>query len=958
MSSCPGATQIERLASGEAPAPEVAEHLDRCPLCRERLAEARDDAVFLGRVRNLASSGLGPDGAPRLNGYRIEGLLSAGAQGRVYRGVQESTQRAVAVKVMEAGEAATARQRVRAEREAEIAARLRHPNIVTVYESRRLPDGRIAVVMEFVDGVPLDAWKPPPTDESERELLRVFVAACGGVHHAHLNGVIHRDLKPDNILVTAPGRPVVLDFGIATAGGIRTTQTGEFAGTPAYASPEQATGHPDLVDALTDVYALGVMLYRMVCGSMPYELSGTLLEIARTIVEVEPVPPRRARPGLSPDLEAIVLKALRKDKNARYLSAAALALDLERYLAGEPVDARAGSGWYLVHKAISLNRGKLAWAAAGVSILIGAGVVAGVSISRASREREEARKETVRAAAVTELLREFLPRLDGETNIGGRASGSSFYRLYFRLESGAFADNPELDQALRRLWGSVYSGLGGGKLSGLVQYAEVSLRSGLMRLRAQHGKDHPEVAATLHELASVVQLRQREPEAEALCREAMEMRMRLLGASSTPTAHSRALLARILLARGVVDEAVREADLAIRTFSRLPKDEGEVFEAGMIALKARVKLDGGEPAAAEPLVREALERRMRRLQPADPDLLASLSDVADLGERAPGGALVREFASAWEIPQESVAARIREDIKTLAGAEPSAYDGLRRTGRTAVLARQARIYARLVGPEHPSLAQVYIAQMRSAVTEDLSETRTSAALAAAAILSRRFGANDTSVLVCMEEAAVGCAASGDLKGAAEHARRACEIREDIPEIAQDKIMIASGRRYYAWYLLMSGDVDGAILAYRDAIERIRDAVGEEHHLMALAEAGLAYALGSAGQLEEAERLAERAMARPSAQKVAHTDQIAQIVFAYVSVRVRCGKYENARETLQGTWENWRQAGRGNPWRREVILLMARLCRREGDEASALLWESRVDKTTQELEPPAERAGLP
>ncbi len=202
---------------------------------------------------DLAAPVLGPEGAPRLSGYRVEGVISSGAQGVVYRGVQESTQRRVAIKALATGRGASgvtisSRQRLRAEREAEIAARLRHPNIVTVFESRTLADGRIAVVMEFVDGVPLDAWGPVErgsaglttfsSAERLRRVLGVFVSVCAGIHHAHLNGVIHRDLKPDNILVTSEGRAVVLDFGIAKAnGGIGATMTGEFAGTPAYASP-------------------------------------------------------------------------------------------------------------------------------------------------------------------------------------------------------------------------------------------------------------------------------------------------------------------------------------------------------------------------------------------------------------------------------------------------------------------------------------------------------------------------------------------------------------------------------------------------------------------------------------------------------------------------------------------------------------------------------------------------
>src|SRR5262249_37797961 len=238
----------------------------------------------------------------------------------------------------------------------------------------------------------------------------VFIGVCNGIHHAHMNGVIHRDLKPDNILVTEEQdtkveqgvsslylsvptgpRPVVLDFGIAKAGGIQATITGEFAGTPAHASPEQVAGKPEGVDGLTDVYSLGVILYKLVCGKLPYTVEGSIFDIARTIAEVEPTPPRRVDPTIPPDLEAIILCALRKDKPLRYQSAAALAHDIERFLKGDPVEARGGSGWYLLRKAVAVNRARLTFAAVGALLLVTAGIAIALTLSHAATIAKDAK---------------------------------------------------------------------------------------------------------------------------------------------------------------------------------------------------------------------------------------------------------------------------------------------------------------------------------------------------------------------------------------------------------------------------------------------------------------------------------------------------------------------------------------------------------------------------------------
>ncbi|MFH0981789.1 MAG: serine/threonine-protein kinase, partial [Planctomycetota bacterium] len=292
----------------------------------------------------------GPDPAARLaaehepavfiEGYEILSEVHRGGQGVVYKAVQKATKRTVALKVLLEGPYASPRQRHRFEREIDLVASLQHPNIVTIYDSGVTRDGRHYFAMEYIRGLPLNAYlsdKNPSIDAT----LRLFRAICAAVNYAHQRGVIHRDLKPANIRVDSLGQPHILDFGLAKIGGADLslgapmTVTGEFMGTLAYASPEQAKGDPTLIDIRTDVYSLGVILYEMLTSKYPYPVVGQMVEVLRNIAEAEPSKPSTIRRQINDEVETIVLKCLQKERERRYQSAGELARDVEHFLTGE-----------------------------------------------------------------------------------------------------------------------------------------------------------------------------------------------------------------------------------------------------------------------------------------------------------------------------------------------------------------------------------------------------------------------------------------------------------------------------------------------------------------------------------------------------------------------------------------------------------------------------------------------
>jgi hypothetical protein len=327
-------------------------------------------------------------GAPVIAGYDILQELGRGGMGVVYLAVQRATKRRVALKVLLHGGYASDQQRRRFEREVDLAASLRHPHIVTVYDSGTTGDGLPYCVMEHIAGCCLDEHVRN-VNMSREARLRLFVAICEAVNVAHQHGVIHRDLKPANIRVDADGGPHILDFGLAkTVGpgmdeqGRSLTHTGEFLGTLAYAAPEQAAGDSHRIDVRTDVYALGVILYELLTDRNPHPINASLSELLKALVDQDPEPPSRHLPKGEIDeaLDAIVMKALERSRTLRYQSAGELADDVSHYLAGEPIRAQPPSAAFLLRRWLRQNLRATMWVVL-IGVVFGGLGALGVGIS-------------------------------------------------------------------------------------------------------------------------------------------------------------------------------------------------------------------------------------------------------------------------------------------------------------------------------------------------------------------------------------------------------------------------------------------------------------------------------------------------------------------------------------------------------------------------------------------------
>jgi WD40 repeat protein/tRNA A-37 threonylcarbamoyl transferase component Bud32 len=463
---------LERKCAGNQPLRATVEAL---------LAEDRDASQFLEipaiqLMANAAGSDTGMSQAPEamglaqdsFPGYTILNEIQRGGQGVVYQALQKSTRRKVAIKIMREGRFAREADRARFQREVLLLGQLKHPHIVTIHDSG-VAAGCHFYVMDYIDGEPLDVHMRT-SDRSIDHTLRLFAEICQAVHAAHLLGIIHRDLKPGNIRIDQEGQPHILDFGLAKtvssdAEAAAMTLTGDFLGTRAWASPEQAALVPSEIDIRTDVYSLGMILYHMLTGKFPYDVTGNLRDVLDRIMVAEPVRPSTIRKQIDDDVETIVLKCLSKEPERRYQTAGELARDIHRYLAGEPIEAKRDSMVYVLRK--QLRRYRLAIA---VTAMITASVVAGVLFStyfalRASARRLETERQTRQTERQTRLASAH--RLAHEARYAaGEFPQRSLLLAVEAIETSHRAGEPHISEAEQVLRDTLTS-VGGNPLGGL-----------------------------------------------------------------------------------------------------------------------------------------------------------------------------------------------------------------------------------------------------------------------------------------------------------------------------------------------------------------------------------------------------------------------------------------------------------------------------------------------------------
>ncbi len=782
----------------------------------------------------LRPTGAGSD-PTRIGPYVVLGELGKGGMGTVFLAERDDPEygHPVAVKVVSRGMNTDEVLR-RFHDERRILTRLDHPNIARILDGGTTDQDLPYFVMEYIEGQPIDRYCDAQRLTIQRR-LELFSKVCAAVHFAHQNLVVHRDLKPGNILVSPGGTVKLLDFGIAkilepTPLDTAATATVQRRLTPAYASPEQLLGQA--ITTASDVYSLGVLLYLLLTGRRPFTQEETAQALAGAFLRTEPpkpssvvetpcsvspgaqpqdiaearsCDPRRLRNQLAGDLDHITQMALRPEPHQRYGSVQQLAEDLQRHLDGLPVKARQGT--YLYHLGKFVRRNRLA--SVFIALVFSFGLVMTWQRLEIGRERDRANREASRAEQVQTFLLDIFENSDPDTSRGQDITAQEVLERGARRIRESLREEPEVRAAVLSTLGEIHRKLG------LYDKAEPLLKEALAFREQELGSEDPQVADSLHLLAQLVAAKGELKIAEDLYQRSLKIRRKVLKDDHPAIAESLSGLGTLYEKQGRIEVARELLEEALARQRSLKDPKPAKLAATLNDLAVVISAQGDYSAAAG-LVEQALAIQRRTLGDNHPHVATSLLNAGTLLYQT------GDDRRAEPLLRESLALHLQ-----LLGAEHPKIAVLQNT--LAIL-----LYRRGELKEAEGLLRQALANNLQTLGESHPDTATTLDTLAA-VLKRQGQAAEAETLY----------------------RRALEARRK--SLGPEHPAVASSLNNLAFLRQRAGDKTEAERLFRRALDLRRSALGEDHPAVGLSLNNLASLLLEKGDVEESENIYRQAL---------------------------------------------------------------------------------------------------
>ena len=741
------------MSSPENPPPHPSAHA--CPRCGAAIANSFGDAggvclrcageraFALGSNAPFESVAPGPsDDAPaaildsdlpvRIGPYEIIEELGRGGMGRVFAARQRGLGRIVALKVLPLGPGAPPELEMRFLREAQTVARLRHPHIVAIHDSGRAA-GHVYFSMDYIEGGDL-ARRLRERTFTPRESAALVAKVADALAQAHAEGVLHRDLKPSNILLDGD-EPRLADFGLAAqleSSGDLTGASGVF-GTPHYLAPEAQRGGGAALSAASDLYALGVVLYAMLAGRTPFA-GASPAELLALSGDHDPPALHLLAPAVPRDLETICLKCLERDPAQRYATAAALAEDLRRWLAGEPIAARPPGRLERFRRFARRHRAALLVATGVTALLIAATIVSTSLAVRARRAEKRAATEAAVSRAVSEFLQnDLLAQASPDQQPDRDLKLRTVLDRAAKKIDGRFPDQPLVEAALRETLALTYASLG--------EHASEQhhVERALALRRQQLGPDDPATLRLMEELVGSLAEQGKIKEAAPLGETTLALMRRVLGPEHPQTLHTMNDLIYVTKAQGRLADA---ETLAVETLALARRALGPTHEEtrnAMINL-ASIYFAERKLPEAESLNAEAVAAQIKALGPDHPDTLVAMSNLASVYWA--GGKL----ADSERMGLELLAIRRRvlgpdhpETLRTMNNLATTYTEEGKLAEAAALHEQTLAIRQRTLGAEHPDTLSTTINLAAVRITQGQLEIAEALLTPALATCQRLFG---------------------------------------------------------------------------------------------------------------------------------------------------------------------------------------------------------------------------